>query len=842
MDAGRDELVAALRRKLIELDAQVVAHRRERADEFRRYATDLLKPISDSVTAEVANLVEGPSASTASEFAALYPGFLDAGDDKSILAPPPPSRAQARRTISPPPVLYHTSGVPKDGPRRPPSPLPHGRDNELQGLFTPPFLPLLDSSSDNRRSQNIAGVYGGSVANSTAQRDADAADAVAVAAAAVAAAEATAVEEAAARAAAITPPPPPEPKLKSALRRTSSISSSRSSTPTIKSPSSDSRHVRFSFGGEEVLPTSSPPGPAAQDLSWLMHSDHNQDYDDMDYDNAGIQSDYSPNSISAEDRILELSDASSLPAADEPSDSDQPHSHGPKSVARGWGADDHRANGAPQGDESQLSAHNISTAPLHMSGSDPMTGFSSNGQTRTETETQTQTQTQATTASTNPSHFPSSLSSTERPQPRRQNSKILDDDEYDFAPLARKISSSDRLRALSKMPLEDPSTWTVVNPQSSAGGPGDNTSPSVNEIISTHHQRRLSQQQEQAQMFSLHRSSTPSPPSVEQVEDTQDAKEAGTHNGDSSSSSSDDDDEGFIAMRPARKQSISLTTPPAEVPKPDVQASSSSPSSTPAVNGEATNVSDNGKSAGIDTSRPKKSTSSGKPMQVQVADSVIGGAKPKASAATEDDDFFEFEGDGGPSIGYPLSRSSKIEGDLDNIEDEHGDVEGGSDVEDHAVAATEAQAPVNDAELVAKEKAALGIGNDDIDSNALAFNHRKILGTATDDGGIGISSSSSTPPGPPLGASVGSYRGRNIDLFNVVKDPRMLQQAAQLGDLDSFVGSIHDSHQPSTMAEFSSLTGSERLNLLSGTPRSLTERMAMDDVRKNFMPSSARHR
>ncbi|EPE10306.1 hypothetical protein F503_05401 [Ophiostoma piceae UAMH 11346] len=836
MDAERDELVAALRRKLTELDAQVVAHRRERADEFRRYATDLLKPVSDSVTAEVVTLVEGPSASTALEFAALYPGFMDAGDDKSILAPPPPSRAQARRTISPPPVLYHTSGVPRDGPRRPPSPLSHGRDNELQGLFTPPFLPLLDSSSYNRRPQSIAGVYDESVANSTAQRDADAA--VAVAAAAAAAAEATAVEEAAARAAALTPPPPPEPKLKSALRRTSSISSSRSSTPSIKSPSSDSRHVRFSFGGEEVLPTSSPPRPVEQDLSWLMHDDRSQDYDDMDYDNAGIQSDYSPNSISVEDGLPEPSAASSLPAADQSFDSEQPHSHGPKSAARGWGADDHSTNGTPQGDESQLPAHNSSTAPLQMSGSNLVPGVSSSD--RTQTQTQTQTQSQATTASANHSPSPSSLSSAERPQPRRQNSKILDDDEYDFAPLARKISSSDRLRALSKMPLEDPSTWTVVNPQSSPGGSGGHTSPSVNEVISTHHQRRLSQQPEQDQMLSLHRSSAPSPPTVEQVEDTQDPKEADARNG--YSSSSDDDDEGFIAMRPARKQSISHTAPPAEAPKPDAQARSSSPASKiPAVNGEATNSADNGKSADIDTSRPKKSTSLGKPMQVQFADSVIGDAEPKAPAAAEDDDFFEFEDDGSPSVGYPLSRSSKVNGDFDNDEDEHGEAEDESDAEDHTVAATKAQAPVNDAELVAKEKAALGISNDGLDSNALAFNHRKILGAATNNGGISTSSSSSTPPGPPLGASVGSYRGRNIDLFNIVKDPRVLQQAAQLGDMDSFVGSIHDGHQPSTMAEFSSLTGPERLNLLSGTPRSLTERMAMDDVRKNFMPSSARH-
>lgn len=821
MDAERDELVAALRQKLTELDAQVVAYRRERADEFRRYATDLLKPVSDGVTAEVAALIEGPSSSTTKDFDALYPGFVDAGDGTSILAPPPPSRAQIRRTISPPPVLYHTSGVPKEGPRRPLSDSIsslHSRDEEVQGLFTPPFLPLLDSSSYERRPQSIDGVYNESLADSAVQSEADAAAAVKEAAAA----EAAAVNEAAARAAALTPP---EPKLKGVLRRTSSISSSRSSTPTIKPPPQNTRHVRFSFGGEEVLPTASPPKPMQQDLSWLMHDDGNRDYDDMDYENAGIQRDYIPDDIQsgilAEDSLAE---ASSISAADNSFD---PELHGPESTARGWGVDHQETNGLPQGSESQLSAQTDSTAPL-----------SNPGQDQSQTQSQTQNQSQ-TTAPTLPPL--ASSSSTDRPQPRRQGSKILDDDEYDFAPLARKISSSDRLRALSKMPLEDPSIWTVVNPQSSsAAGSSASPLPSVTDVISTHHQRRLSLQQDQEQL-----------PTVEQVEDTerpQVTTEADTRNGYNSSDDSDDD-EGFIAMRPARKQSISLASPTAETPSHHTQAEA--PVATP--NGSATRESDKGKDVDSDSSRPKESTSTGKPVQVQFADSVIGDgdSKPKAEAPAaldDDNDFFEFEEDGDESVGYPLSRATKVNTDFhhDHSDDEN---EPDADDDDHDEEDTEdpaeAQPTDSDADLVAKEKAALGIGNDGLDSNALAFNHRKILGAATNEGGIsrGLSSSgSSTPPGPPLGASVGSYRGRNIDLFNVVKDPRVLQQAAQLGDMNSFVGSIHDGHQPSTMAEFSSLTGPERLNLMSGTPRSLTERMAMEDVRKNFMSPSARNR
>ncbi|KAL1894691.1 negative regulator of the PHO system [Sporothrix stenoceras] len=887
-DRERDRLVAALRHKLSELDARVVAYRRERADEFRRYAVDLLTPAADeAVVAAVAEAIEGkpdPKINLASKtdgkvaqtYPALFAGFLDnAGDDtgnhnRSILAPPPHARTLPRRTASPPPVLYHTSGVPKEGPRRPPtnnnapeaSPSLHARDDDFRGVFTPPFLPLLDSWSYDRRTSDTntssnkndtsasdAATAAATVALDAATAKADAAEAAATKAAAeneaaeTKAAETAAAEAEAAAAAAATPPPPPEPKLKSALRRTSSYSSSRSSTrsntPTFNSPAANTsrpantHHVRFSFNGEEVLPTASPPREHEQDLSWLMHDDrsnhsggHSNIYDySRHYHNAtagsgAFSSSGLDSSSSAHGNNLALG-ATALSAGP------LSHSSLPGNEAEVGTAGPSSNSTSAAASTSTESAAGDQTTPLSQpSKNQPRNESHSTGDTFSSSSNPT--------SSTSNSH----QTPPRPPQPRRRHSQILDDDEDEFVPLSRKVSSSDRLRALSKMPLEDPSMWTVVNPQAdaAAAAAGNNTNDSAGSSAPTSNtdlaaatavnRDNLVYQPSPAETSSSYRAQAPSPPTVEQRE----YADGNSYNSDASS-----DDDGFIAMRPSRGKSPISTAP----------AASTTPttSTTPATTSATTT---NGTASDGNSSRPKQSTSSDK-VQVTYAN-TNGSSGRKKAAAAEDDDFFGFEADDmdGEDVGYPLSRVTDVNTHFDDDDDD-------VDIQDEDVDDEEANGDdglVDDKDLVKKEKAALGIGTDGLDSMDLVINrHKPIVNNREGESALssslrrdgqldGAGDEQPSSPGP-ASISVGSYRGKPIDLFNVVKDPRILQQAAQMGTLNSFVGSIHDheTYAPANMAEFSSLSGREQLNLLSGTPRSLTERMVMEDTRAFFSPS-----
>ncbi|KJR80757.1 uncharacterized protein SPSK_04946 [Sporothrix schenckii 1099-18] len=889
----RDRLVAALRLKLTQLDARVVAYRRERADEFRRYAIDLLTHVADeAVVAAVADAIEGSpdgdlksatDGKVAQSYPALYAGFLDnAGDDagdhnRSILAPPPLARSLPRRSASPPPVLYHTSGVPKEGPTRPPtgpaeaSPSLRAHDDDFRGVFTPSFLPLLDSWSYDRRSSdaNTQRDQTETARGSTAVAE-DSATPEAATAKAEAddeATEATAAGTVATGAAAAAIPPQPstpvsEPKLRSALRRTSSYSSSRSSTrsntPTFNMPTnadspSDTRHVRFSFNGEEVLPTSSPPRDHEQDLSWLMHDDrsgqgagHSMSVYDYSrhYQNAAAGSNAFSSGLGSAHGSLGLgATALSTPLS---------HSSLPGNEAETGAA----GPAFESASSSALSAGDQTTPPSQ--------GFGA------QSENESHPGDNASSYSSVSSPFSSSSTShqppTSPPQPRRRHSQILDDDEEEFVPLSRKVSSSDRLRALSKMSLEDPASWTVVDPQAdaaaaeaaaAAAAAGSNSAGSSAHAsdaelsAATEANRTLAYRPAE-----LQREQAPSPPTVEQREyapSSSYGNGAGAHNrynsynGYNSESSSDGDD-GFIAMRASRGKTA----------RPLAPAASTAPASTTTANGTAP------ESSRGNSTRPRHSTSPNEAVQVTYA--APNGASRKNAVAAEDDDFFGFEPDDvngeddDGAVGYPLARVTDVntrfgeEEEDEDAEDERAEDEEAND--DGTVEHQGDDAPVvNDKDLVQAEKTALGIGTDGLDSNHLAFNRSKPI--ANRDGGDGESALASSlsaarrngqldgesgpePPSSPGPApiSVGSYRGKPIDLFNVVKDPRVLQQAAQMGALNSIYGSIHDHepHAPANMAEFSSLSGREQLNLLSGTPRSLTERMIMDDTRAIFSP------
>lgn len=90
-------------------------------------------------------------------------------------------------------------------------------------------------------------------------------------------------------------------------------------------------------------------------------------------------------------------------------------------------------------------------------------------------------------------------------------------------------------------------------------------------------------------------------------------------------------------------------------------------------------------------------------------------------------------------------------------------------------------------------------------------------------------SGSPTPPTSQYeGRSMGSYRGRPL-FMPVVKNPELHAQAASLGEFNTFVGGL-DGRSGVDEGDLNSFRASFVQTSLSGTPRSLTERMWMEDA------------
>ncbi|KAG7290831.1 hypothetical protein NEMBOFW57_000836 [Staphylotrichum longicolle] len=126
-------LVTELHGKLAELDGRVAAYRRDMVAEFHRHMDECLQKYPEHVSNEVSRVIA--ESMSAGRYPALNPPARDAVD-----SPATDSNAWNGRK-SPPPVLRHTSGTPKDSPRS-----PHAREKEFQGLFTPTYLPLLENN------------------------------------------------------------------------------------------------------------------------------------------------------------------------------------------------------------------------------------------------------------------------------------------------------------------------------------------------------------------------------------------------------------------------------------------------------------------------------------------------------------------------------------------------------------------------------------------------------------------------------------------------------------------------------------------------------------------------
>jgi hypothetical protein len=239
-------LVSELQSKLAALDDKVARYQRDMASEFTKYAADLLRNVSKDVSEDVSRRI----AQSVDEYPSLN---LKPGIVESCASATSSSNGGGAGALNVESINTGHMGNRQDDDDES-SRSPHEREKEFQGLFTPFYLPLLDSNDRNeRRSGSESRAIVADPASETKDMETETVK--------VDASTDT-------RSLSGTPeaPRPPLPKRRntdevssgssefgegihrrSALRR-SSTSSTRTSP----------RRVRFEVEGEEVLPTSSP--------------------------------------------------------------------------------------------------------------------------------------------------------------------------------------------------------------------------------------------------------------------------------------------------------------------------------------------------------------------------------------------------------------------------------------------------------------------------------------------------------------------------------------------------------------------------------------------------------
>ncbi|KUI64695.1 hypothetical protein VM1G_00238 [Cytospora mali] len=247
-------LIAEAQAKLAELDSRVASYRHEMATEFTRYSEDLLRNVPEDVADRVSQAI-------ANSILSSYPSLYPAG----CLSPSPSENTTNLSEISwngnrsPPPVLPHTSGTPKGQPQS-----PHERELEFQGLFTPTYLPLLESvdrplqspptspgpaptpATDTKLTPEYTNTSEGTQTPENIQRRRRPSP--------LRYATDTSIDSTASDSSSVR-------IRKSALRR------SPASARSADSPR-DPRRVRFDFEGQEVLPSSSPQASSTALPEW----------------------------------------------------------------------------------------------------------------------------------------------------------------------------------------------------------------------------------------------------------------------------------------------------------------------------------------------------------------------------------------------------------------------------------------------------------------------------------------------------------------------------------------------------------------------------------------------
>lgn len=259
-------LIADAQAKLAELDSRVASYRHEMATEFTRYSEELLRDVPEDVAYQVSQAIAD---SIATSYPALYPPGSTAPSPSNPLTGLDETSWNGNR--SPPPILPHTSGTPKGQP-----PSLHARDLEFQGLFTPTYLPLLESIDHDRdldRSLHSPTTSPGPAPTT--------ATATATATAANLTSENTTTSEGTQTPESTYRRRRPSPlrsatdtSIASAVSDTSSVrvrkSALRRSSGSSRSADSprDPRRVRFEFEGEEFLPSTSPQSTTTAQAEW----------------------------------------------------------------------------------------------------------------------------------------------------------------------------------------------------------------------------------------------------------------------------------------------------------------------------------------------------------------------------------------------------------------------------------------------------------------------------------------------------------------------------------------------------------------------------------------------
>ncbi|KAG8156636.1 hypothetical protein KVR01_013427 [Diaporthe batatas] len=130
-------LFAEAQAKLAELDNRVAVYRHQMAAEFNRFSGEQLQNVPPDLAYQVSQAV----AESLVNYPHLFPPGSHRGQTSPLESPTEPNDSPWRNKGSPPPILLHTSGTPKEPHRS-----THERELEFQGLFTPTYLPLLDSA------------------------------------------------------------------------------------------------------------------------------------------------------------------------------------------------------------------------------------------------------------------------------------------------------------------------------------------------------------------------------------------------------------------------------------------------------------------------------------------------------------------------------------------------------------------------------------------------------------------------------------------------------------------------------------------------------------------------
>jgi hypothetical protein len=143
-------LVTELQQKLEQLDQKVAAYRREMTSEFEKHAEALLRDVPEDVSARVNEAI----VTSMRAYPSLQMGVQAADPspetkhDDIVQGSNKPSAAPTGLALpSMPPLDLEAS---MDSPRS-----PHEREKEFQGLFTPSYLPLLDSTDRNERRASL---------------------------------------------------------------------------------------------------------------------------------------------------------------------------------------------------------------------------------------------------------------------------------------------------------------------------------------------------------------------------------------------------------------------------------------------------------------------------------------------------------------------------------------------------------------------------------------------------------------------------------------------------------------------------------------------------------------